>query len=275
LLSKLRTRLTFANAVSVIALFVALGGSSYAALIVTSKNVRNNSLTSADIRNNTIRGVDVKDRSLLARDFAGGQLPSGAQGPAGERGAVGATGATGPAGPARFVDVKWASAPTTRTVPDGGCTVQQEWRECAPVTVAVPPGATYKISVSSSGSYFSFGAELPNRVASCVSVRRSDVAFETTPTQPGDQPIPASCDANGTGGITWEKDGADADAASRAEARIANLTTSGIATLGGGASGTTYTVGSAVWAQKHLSQYSPLPRSVRVQTMVEIADVTP
>jgi hypothetical protein len=106
LLSKLRPRLTFANVVSLIALFVALGGSSYAALKVTSRNVpkdaltgadiknltgrdvRNNSLTGADVKN--LRSNDVKDSSLLAQDFAPGQLPKGDTGPPGP--------STGPAG---------------------------------------------------------------------------------------------------------------------------------------------------------------------------------
>ena len=273
----LRRKLTYGNVVATLALFVALGGTSYAALTITGKNVRNNSLTGADIRNNTVRSADVKDRSLLARDFAARQLPSGAPGPAGAtgaRGPAGRPGTTGPRGPARFVDVKWETGNTERSS-EGGCTVQQQWRECAPVTVDVPPGATYKISVGSSGSYFSWGAELPNRVAACVSVRRSADTFETMPTTPVGQPVPASCDPNGAQGTTWEQDGADSDPESRAEARVANLTTSGIRTLSGGAAGTKYIVGSAVWTQKHLSWYAPLANSIRVQTMVEIADVTP
>jgi hypothetical protein len=73
-----------ATAISCLALFVALGGTSYAAITVTSKNVKNNSLTSDD----------VKDRSLLSKDFKAGQLPAGA------RGATGSAGPTGLAGPA-------------------------------------------------------------------------------------------------------------------------------------------------------------------------------
>jgi hypothetical protein len=103
-LAKLRTRLTFANVVSVIALFVALGGSSYAALTVTGKTVKNSSLTGKDLKNNSVTGKDVKglasgdvvDRSLLAKDFEAGQLPSGPRGFTGPAGATGPGGATGP-----------------------------------------------------------------------------------------------------------------------------------------------------------------------------------
>jgi hypothetical protein len=91
-----RSRLTFANVVSVMALFVALGGSSYAAIKVTGKNVKNSSLTGKDVKNNSLKGSDVtglgtgdiRDSSLLAQDFKPGQLP------AGPRGAPGATNVT-------------------------------------------------------------------------------------------------------------------------------------------------------------------------------------
>jgi hypothetical protein len=71
-----------------IAVFVALGGSSYAAVAITGKNVKNSSLT----------GKDVKDRSLLARDFRSGQLPAGPQGAKGDPGAPGTPGTPGAPG---------------------------------------------------------------------------------------------------------------------------------------------------------------------------------
>jgi hypothetical protein len=106
----LRTRTTFANVFSVLALFVALGGTSYAALTITGKNVKNSSLTGADVRNSSLTTLDVKNRSLLAGDFKLGQLPAGRQGdpgpigppggvgPKGEPGGIGPPGAVGPKG---------------------------------------------------------------------------------------------------------------------------------------------------------------------------------
>ena len=79
--------------VALLALAIALGGTSYAAVKVGSGDVRNNSLTSKDIRNNTIRSGDVRNGTLLARDFRAADLPAGA------RGAPGATGPAGPIGP--------------------------------------------------------------------------------------------------------------------------------------------------------------------------------
>ena len=50
MLSKLHARLTYANMMATVAVFIALGGSSYAAFTVTGKNVKNSSLTGKDVR---------------------------------------------------------------------------------------------------------------------------------------------------------------------------------------------------------------------------------
>lgn len=88
--------------VALTALFVALGGSSYAAIKIGSKQIADNSVRSRDIRNNAVRSADVRDGSLLPADFNGGRLPSpppGPQGPPGPPGRAGAQGPQGPAGP--------------------------------------------------------------------------------------------------------------------------------------------------------------------------------
>jgi hypothetical protein len=89
----LRSRLTYANVMATVAVFIALGGSSYAAIKVTGRDVKDGSLTGADIRNRSLTAADVKDGSLLARSFKPGQLPKG------DTGAQGPRGDTGPAGP--------------------------------------------------------------------------------------------------------------------------------------------------------------------------------
>ena len=63
--------------ICVVALFVALGGTSYAALTVTGKNVKDSSLTTKDIKDNSLTSSDVKDRSLRLRDFRSGELSGG------------------------------------------------------------------------------------------------------------------------------------------------------------------------------------------------------
>jgi hypothetical protein len=98
-LAKLRARLTYANVVATLALFVALGGSSYAAITITGKDVKNSSLTGKDIKNSSLTTSDVKNRSLLAQDFKAGQLPAGPKGATGDIGPRGPVGpSTGPAG---------------------------------------------------------------------------------------------------------------------------------------------------------------------------------
>jgi len=86
------------NAVAYLALFVALGGTSFAAAtVITGKNVKNSSLTGADVKNSSLTGTDVKRQSLTPSDFKGSvQGDTGPQGPKGDNGPPGASGLTGP-----------------------------------------------------------------------------------------------------------------------------------------------------------------------------------
>lgn len=91
-------RLTYANVVATLALFAALGGSSYAAVAITGKQVRDGSLSGRDVHNASLTGQDVRDASLLAADFKPGQLAAGPEGPKGDPGPRGEPGSPGPAG---------------------------------------------------------------------------------------------------------------------------------------------------------------------------------
>ena len=62
----LRPRVTYANVVSTLALFVALGGSAYAVSKITGADVKDRSLTSRDLKSNSANGRVVKERSLGA-----------------------------------------------------------------------------------------------------------------------------------------------------------------------------------------------------------------
>ena len=53
-------RLSYANVMATVAVFVALGGSSYAAVKITGKDVRNGSLTGADVKNRSLSRADLK-----------------------------------------------------------------------------------------------------------------------------------------------------------------------------------------------------------------------
>ena len=66
-----------AMAVALLALFVALGGSSYAALRIGTKQIRNNSVRSVDIKNRTIRGKDIHRRTVRGGNVARRTLSGG------------------------------------------------------------------------------------------------------------------------------------------------------------------------------------------------------
>jgi hypothetical protein len=77
-LSSFRKRLSYSNVIATAALFVALGGTSYAVIEVDSRHVVDNSLRSADLRNNSVRSRDVHNRTLHARDVRRNGLGGGA-----------------------------------------------------------------------------------------------------------------------------------------------------------------------------------------------------
>lgn len=105
----MRSHLTYANIMASIAVFVALGGSSVAAVSlkrnsVGSKQVRKGAIKEAHLRGGAVTSSKVRNGSLLLTDFRAGQIPvgargaQGARGPQGLRGPEGAEGASGTPG---------------------------------------------------------------------------------------------------------------------------------------------------------------------------------
>lgn len=72
----LRPRLTYANVVSTLCLFIVLGGTSYglAAGTIGSREIKNGGVRSKDIRNNDVRGADVRSSTLTGGDVAADAL---------------------------------------------------------------------------------------------------------------------------------------------------------------------------------------------------------
>jgi hypothetical protein len=112
-MTRITRHFTYANVTASLALFVALGGISWAAVALPR-----NSVGAKQIKTGAVRSAEVKDRALKRRDFARGTLLSGPQGPMGlpgpkgDPGQNGAPGEKGEPGTARaFAFVDPASCP--------------------------------------------------------------------------------------------------------------------------------------------------------------------
>jgi hypothetical protein len=107
---RFRPRISPGTALGLIALFVALGGVSYAAVTINGANIQNNSIPGNKLRNGAVTNNKVRANSLRANrltpgaraNLQGARGPQGApgpQGPRGERGERGEAGLSGPQGP--------------------------------------------------------------------------------------------------------------------------------------------------------------------------------
>jgi Collagen triple helix repeat (20 copies) len=110
-LHRIRRRPRPATVISLIALFVALGGTSYAAF-----KIPKNSVGSPQVINGSLGTIDLSKKARAAlKGNRGPQGPAGAQGaqgPSGPAGAAGAAGATGPQGPSGTAGASGAAGAT-------------------------------------------------------------------------------------------------------------------------------------------------------------------
>jgi hypothetical protein len=83
----------YADVASTLALIVALGGTSYAAVALPKNSVGNKQL-----KTSAVTSSKVEDRTLLSKDFKAGQLPAGPRGSAGAPGPTGGRGVPGAPG---------------------------------------------------------------------------------------------------------------------------------------------------------------------------------
>jgi len=93
------------------ALFVALGGTSYAAVklprnSVGAAQIKKNGVKASEVSSGAVGSSEVKNGSLRLRDFRSSEVPAGERGPQGERGPAGENGTSGapgaPGAPGRF-----------------------------------------------------------------------------------------------------------------------------------------------------------------------------
>src|SRR4051794_31197651 len=92
-LARLRARLAYANITATLALFIALGGTSYAALTlprnsVGSAQIRKNAVGASEIRKNAVGSSEIRDRAISLSDISSSARDSlrGATGPVGPKG---------------------------------------------------------------------------------------------------------------------------------------------------------------------------------------------
>ena len=133
------------NHLGLLALFVALGGTSYAAV-----SLPRNSVGGPQIKKDAVTTQKVKNRSLKAEDFGLNQIPAGPQGAPGERGEKGekgdkgepgqngAPGSPGSPGAPGATNLTTAASATTRV--NAGATSEVIGAECGAGAVATGPG---------------------------------------------------------------------------------------------------------------------------------------
>jgi hypothetical protein len=158
-----RRHLTPPMVMSTLALFVALGGTGYAATKLPAKSVGNKQL-----QDSAVTSAKVKNGSLMAKDFKTGQLkagPRGATGATGATGAPGAQGATGMPGPAGLPGVRGAfSSVVTRSVETnvaGGSTTATLFARCNADEIATGGGGSF---VNGTADNTTLGRSAPQRV---------------------------------------------------------------------------------------------------------------
>lgn len=83
-----RPRLSYANVMSTIAVFIALGGTSWAVArnSIGNRELKSNAVTSGKVRNGTLTRKDLAPGALLGRGQRGPAGPSGPAGPTGPPG---------------------------------------------------------------------------------------------------------------------------------------------------------------------------------------------
>ena len=121
MLERVRARLTYANVVSTLCLFVLLGGGAYAATklkrnSVGSKQLKSQAVKTADLGRNAVTSPKVKNGSLLSDDFAVGQIPVGPRGKQGPPGPTAAAAKGSGGDPAATPDLLVTTSPTATVI---------------------------------------------------------------------------------------------------------------------------------------------------------------
>jgi hypothetical protein len=166
----LRSRVTYANVMSTLAVFLVLGGTGYAAFSlprdsVGARELRARSVGPSELRAEAVTSSKVADGTLNANDLSAHARASlrGSSGPPGPKGL---TGATGPAGP---VGAAGPTGPAGHTGPAGPAGINLTARVDARGRLAGgtavsalerPPGGDYAVHFSQSVAACTYTASL-------------------------------------------------------------------------------------------------------------------
>jgi hypothetical protein len=162
----MRPKLTYSNVVATLALFIALGGASYAAL-----KLPKNSVGRKQIKRSAINSAKVQNGSLMADDFNADQLP------------VGPTGREGPPGPKGDPGRDGTKNVVVRYGPNSKLLNGDLGLSNAPCDT----------SETATGGGFQFVGELPTSSSFIISQDRPSILEEGFPVPPAD----------GTQGTGW------------------------------------------------------------------------
>lgn len=187
-----RTRLTYANVMSTVAVFVALSGGAYAAIKVTGRNIVDGTVTGRDIKNGSIQRVDLV-KSLASRFGAtgatGARGPAGAVGPAGANGTTGATGQDlSPPGVAYAEALGEVSTSSSTTADLGGPSV----------SVTVGPGGLVEVYAFSRGKPDSFGPSALVALGTSAPLAETIMSFTTDTQFTARTTMPGTSTGNGS-----------------------------------------------------------------------------
>lgn len=158
-LNRITRRLSYSNVIASLALFVALGGASYAAVAlpansVGTKQLKKSAVSAAKLKRNAVSSAKVKDGSLERGDFASGTLLQGPQGPQGDKGDSGPVGPQGLQGERGLPGVSGYEivSSTSAFTSDSG---QETFAECPAGKVALGGGAAIFGGVTSIALHWS------------------------------------------------------------------------------------------------------------------------
>jgi hypothetical protein len=180
------------NVIGYVALFAALGGTSYAAVrlkpnSVTSAALAKHAVTHVKLANNSVSSANVAAHSLNGSDFRPGVLASavkGVAGAGGEKGAVGAAGPAGAPGPQGLpggasVGARAGMSAGSVSAPNGASTAVPltggTWTQLSNELDLIAGSMTVQVPASCTGS---FGNAL------IVSVDGTPATFASAPTAP-------------------------------------------------------------------------------------------